>query len=170
MMLPGADPLTTRVANLAPPPRTASAASAVASLVVEAGVDSRVPCTDSSTRPVTASATSTDTWEPRAAADSGPASAARSPPAVGTGLVRGPACSTVPAPVTGPGDTEATRRAASRGGSIRATATPAASVNTLIRANVTTAAILVRRTITYHFSRFSRGTAGWDHRDNGVNH
>src|SRR5580693_4851473 len=149
MMLSCVDPSTTRVENRAPAPSTASAASAVTSFVVEAGVDSWVPSSDRSTRPVTASATSIETWGPTTAGASGPASADRSPLAVGSGPVRAPGASTVPGPATGPASTEATRKAASRAGSMRATATPAASVNTLIMANVTRAAILVRRTVTY---------------------
>ena len=47
----------------------------------------------------------------------------------------------------GPAVTEATRKAASRGGSMRATAMPAARVNTLIMASVSRAALRVRRTM-----------------------
>ena len=80
----GVAPRTTRVVNVAFGPSTASAAAEVTSLVVEAGVRSRVPSSDSSTRPVAGSATTADTWGPSAAADSGPARADRSPLAVGS--------------------------------------------------------------------------------------
>ena len=91
-------PCTTRVVNVAFGPSTASAATEVTSLVVEAGVRSRVPSCDSSTRPVAGSATTADTWGPSAAADSGPARADRSPLAVGSEPPPVAGASTVPAP------------------------------------------------------------------------
>ncbi len=150
-------PSTTRVVNVASGPSTASAAAAVTSLVVEAGVIIRVPSCDSRTFPVAGSATTADTCGPSAAADSGPASADRSPLAVGSEPLpaAGPSAaglSTVPGPCTVAAATVGTLRAASRGGSIRATVRPAARVNTLIMASVSTAAGLaaglVRRSMT----------------------
>ena len=96
MMLSALAPRTTRVLNVWSPPRTARAARPVASLVVDAGVMSWVPCSDTSTCPVAGSATSADTLDPSAAADSGPDRAARSPLAVGTGLFPVPVARTVP--------------------------------------------------------------------------
>ena len=64
-----------------------------------------------------------------------------------------PGASTWPALVTGFGATVGTLSAASRGGSMRATVMPAASVNTLIMASVSTAASRVRRAMTYHLAR-----------------
>ena len=145
MMLSGAAPRTTRVVSLASPPRTASAARPVASLVVDAGVIGREPCSDIRTRPVAGSATTADTWGPSAAADSGPDSAARSPVAFGSGPSPGPVASTARPLATGSGATAGTRSAASRAGSMRATAMPAVRVKTLITASVSTAAIRVRR-------------------------
>ena len=150
MMLSGVAPCTTRVVNVAFAPSTASAATEVTSFVVEAGVKSRAPSSESSTRPVAGSATTADTWGPSAAVDSGPARADRRPLAVGSEPSAVPGTSTVPAPSTWPAATVGTRRAASRGGSMRATVMPAASVNTFIMASVSTAAIRVRRTMTYH--------------------
>src|SRR5580704_4106045 len=157
MIWSGAAPRTTRVVNVAFAPSTASAATEVTSLVVEAGVRSRVPSSDSSTRPVAASATTADTWGPSAAADSGPARAVRRPLAVGSEPPAAGGASTVPAPSTGAAATVGTRSAASRGGSMRATVIAAASVNTLIMASASTAALRVRRTTTYHLAR---GTGG----------
>ena len=94
----------------------------------------------------------TDTCGPSAAADSGPASADRRPPAVGSAPPLVPPVRTAPPPTTGPLATVATFSAASRGGSMRATARPATSVNTLIMASVSRAATRVRRTMTYHLA------------------
>ena len=152
MMLSAVAPRTTRVVNRAPAPSAARAAAAVASLAVEAGVESWLPCSDSSTRPVDGSATMADTCGPSAAADSGPASADRSPLAVGSGPLLVPPVRTAPPPTTGPPATEATLSAASRGGSMRTTARPATSVNTLITASVSRAATRVRRTMTNHLA------------------
>src|SRR5438552_18550849 len=96
-MLPGAAPRTTRVVNLAPPPSTASAARPVTSLVVEAGVASLSPFSDSSTRPATGSATTTDTRGPRAPAASRAATADPNPVPAGSGPVQAPARSAGPA-------------------------------------------------------------------------
>ena len=163
-MRSGVAPFTTRVVNVAFGPSTASAATEVTSLAVEAGVRSRAPSLDSSTRPVAGSATTADTWGPSAAADSGPARADRRPLAVGSEPTAVAGASTVPAPRTGPAATVGTRRAASRGGSMRATVMPAPSVNTLIMASVSTAAIRVRRAMTYHLAQIrqsvSRGLRG----------
>ena len=131
-------------------PSTASAAAEVTSLVVEAGVIIRVPSCDSSTRPVAASATTADTCGPSAAADSGPASADRRPLVVGSGPFPAAGLSTVPGPCTPEAATVGTLRAASRGGSIRATVMPAASVNTLIMASASTAAASRRRSAAQH--------------------
>ena len=128
------------------------------------------------------SATIAATCGPSAAADSGPARADRRPLAVGSEPPAVAGASTVPAPSTRPAATVGTRRAASRGGSMRATVIPAASVNTLIMASVSTAASRVRRTMIYHLPRGyggrgapvrggSRGVVPPDqHCDNGVNH
>ena len=181
MIWSGVAPCTTRVVNVAFAPSTASAATEVTSLVVEAGVKSRVPSCDSSTRPVAGSATIAATRGPSAAADSGPARADRRPLAVGSEPAAVAGASTVPAPFTRPAATVGTRRAASRGGSMRATVIPAARVNTLIMASVSTAASRVRRTMIYHLAG---GPGGWvppergdrevvppgQHCDNGVNH
>jgi hypothetical protein len=148
MTLLAVAPRTTRVRNLAPGPRTARAAAEVASFAVEAGVASPAPCSDSSTRPVTGSATRAKTSGPRAAADSGPARADRSPLAVGREPRSDPAASTVSGPRTWPAATDATRKAASRAGSMRATAMPAVRVTTFIMASVSSAARRVRRTMT----------------------
>ena len=51
MTLSGVAPRTTRVVNLAFAPSTASAAAAVTSFVVEAGVERRPPCSESSDLP-----------------------------------------------------------------------------------------------------------------------
>src|SRR5690242_4469344 len=147
-------PLTTRVVKVAPGPSAASAAAAVTSLVVEAGVSIWEPSRDSSTWPVAGSATTADTCGPRAACDSGPASAERSPLAVGRLPFAPAGVSTVPGPWTRPAATVGTLRAASRDGSMMATAVPATRVNTLIMASVSTAAGLVRRSTTYHLTRY----------------
>ena len=71
-----------------------------------------------------------------------------------------PSASTLPAPAGAAAATEGTRRAASRGGSMWTTASPAAIVNALIMASVSTAAIRVRRTMTYHLARGRPGITG----------
>ena len=141
-------PRTTLVVNVAPGPSAASAAAEVTSLVVEAGVASWSGFCDQRILPEPGSATTADTWGPRAAADSGPARADRRPFAVGSVPFRLAGASTGPAWLTGFAATVGTLSAASRGGSIRATVMPAASVNTLIMASVSTAASRVRRAMT----------------------
>jgi hypothetical protein len=146
-------PRTTLVVNVASGPSAASAAAEVTSLVVDAGIWGWPGCCDQRTLPVAGSVTTADTWGPSAAADSGPARADRSPPLVGSSPVPKPGASTGPALLTGSAATVGTLRAARRDGSMRATAIPAASVNTLIMASVTTAASRVRRAMTYHLAR-----------------
>ena len=141
-------PRTTLVVNVASGPSAASAAAEVTSLVVEAGVEGWSGFCDQRTLPVAGSVTTADTWGPSAVADSGTARADCSPPPVGRSPVPVPGASTGPAWLTGFGATVGTLRAASRGGSMRATVMPAASVNTLIMASVTTAASRVRRAMT----------------------
>ena len=128
---------------------------------VEAGVERRPPCSERSTCPVAGSATMADTLGPSAAAESGPVRAERTPAAVGSAPRSVPVASTSPAPLRRPAATTGTRRAASRGGSIAATAMPAASVNTLIMASVSRAALRVRRTMTYHLPKGSGGPGGY---------
>src|SRR6185312_6647529 len=141
-------PRTTLVVNVASGPSAANAAAEVTSLVVEAGVASWSGSCDQSIAPEAGSATAADTCGPRAAADSGPARADRSPFAVGSVPPRVAGASTGPAWLTGFAATVGTLRASSLGGSMRATVMPAASVNTLIMASVSTAARRVRRAMT----------------------
>src|SRR5215472_13351583 len=164
MTLPEVAPVTTLVVNVASGPSAASTAAEVTSLVVEAGVEGWSGCWDHRTSPVAGSATTADTWGPSALADSGPASADCRPPLVGREPVLGPGDSTGRALVTGLEATVGTLRAASRGGSMRATVMPAASVNTLIMASASTAAGRVRRTMTYHLAR-GRSRLGVNHPD-----
>src|SRR5579859_3001012 len=126
-MLSGVAPLTTLVVNRAFWPRTARAARPVASLVVDAGVMDREPFSESSTRPVDGSATSADTLGPSAGADSGPFRALCRPLVVGpVPWVRVAPPSTGAVLARGRSATVGTFRAARRGGSMRATARPAA--------------------------------------------
>jgi hypothetical protein len=74
--------------------------------------------------------------------------------------VLGPGFRTGVAWLTGLAATVGTLRAASRGGSIRATVMPAASVNTLIIASVTTVASRVRRAMIVVPRGVYVGTAG----------
>ena len=147
-------PRTTLVVNVASGPSAASAAAEVTSLVVDAGVSGWPGCCDQRTLPVAGSVTTADTWGPSALADSGPARADCSPLLVGSvRRCRGQGRAPGRRWLTGSAATGGTLRAASRGGSMRATVMPAASVNTLIMASVTTAASRVRRAMTYHLAR-----------------
>jgi len=160
MTLLGVAPRTTLVVNVAPGPSAASAAAEVTSLVVEAGVAGWSGFCDQSTRPVAGSVTTADTRGPSADADSGAARADCRPLLVGRLPVLGPGFSTGVARLTGWAATVGTLRAASRDGSIRATVMPAASVNTLIMASVTTAASRVRRAMIVVPRGVYVGTAG----------
>src|SRR5215472_12869150 len=148
----------TLVVKRAPGPSTASDATAVATLVVDAGVASVPALSEYSTLPVAASATSTPSRDPTAAAgivatitadkpdaEGRPAvPAAPVPAGTSTGVSTVPACTDGRAAATG------TCSAASRGGSMRATLTPAASVNKFSVASVARAVIRVRRTYSPH--------------------
>src|SRR5215469_18895687 len=93
----------TLVLNRASGPSSAGAATAVATLVVDAGVASVAPLSEYSTLPVRATATSTPSCGPTSVSGSMAVTRADSPAAVGTaGAAAVPAgASTVPARTTG---------------------------------------------------------------------
>src|ERR1700744_3073398 len=117
MTLLFAAPRPTLVVNVASGPSAANAAAEVTSLVVEAGVASWSGSCDQSIVPGAGAATAADTCGPRAAADSGPARADRSPLVVGSSPALWPEASTWPAWLTGLAATVGTFSAASLGGS-----------------------------------------------------
>src|SRR6201996_8701715 len=137
MLWPG--PLTTLVVKCASGPSTSSAATAVATFWVDAGVPSWLGSRDHRTWPAS-SATTADAPEPRAGDDSAPPSARSRPELVGPS-----SAGSEVEPSTGSAWTSArlaTRTGlsmASRAGSIRTRVTPATNVNTLIRASVSKA-------------------------------
>ncbi len=174
--------------NRAAGPSTSSAATATASFAVEAGAKPAPAWRESSTWPVDRSATSAPTCAPSAPEPSPPASAAATPAGVAAGperpsrgvappaaLVAGTGSSTGPASVTPRLATVGSRHSASRAGSMRATVTPAAIVNTMIRASEAIAATRSRGNGSPPFGNCwsplgAAGPGPGRHRGNGVNH
>ena len=131
-------PATTRVVNRAEGPSTCSAATAVASLVVDAGSISVEAPWLYSTRPVAGSMTSAPACLPSVPEPSTRDRAAVRPRLVGTGAEDGAPASTWLAAAAGRVATRGMFHKASRAGIRAATAAPAPRVNTLIMASVIT--------------------------------
>ncbi len=130
--------MTTRVVNRAEGPSTSSAATAVASLVVDAGWIRVEPPWVYSTRPVAGSMTSAPACLPSVPEPSTPDRAAARPRLVGTGAEDGAPASTWLAAAAGRVATRGMFHRASRAGIRVATAAPAPRVKTLIMASVIT--------------------------------
>src|SRR5579862_1160870 len=132
-MLLAVRPVTTVVLNRAFAPRTCSAATEVASLVVDAGVYPVAEFSEYSTCPVVRSVTRAPTLLPSAPELSSGVSVLDRPDIVTPGggplIWPGGGRGAEPGPAGGAGAMLAARHRASRGGSIRATATPAPIVN-----------------------------------------
>ena len=142
-----------------------------------AGVKSRCRSCDSSTLPVAGSATIAATWGPSAATDSGPARAARRPLAVGSGPPAGPGEHDARAVHPARRDSRDPQGREPRREACGPRRHPAASVNMLIMASVSTSR-RVRRTMIYHLKPTlaaecggARGVVAGEHcGNNGVNH
>lgn len=142
---------TTRVVNRAAGPSTSSAATAVTSLVVDAGWSRAEAPRANSTWPVAGSMTSAPACWPSTPEPSTPDSAADRPRLVGTGAEDRAPASAWRAAAAGRAATRGMFHSASRAGIRAATAAPAPRVNTLIMASVIT---MVAR------SRFTNGRSG----------